>query len=121
VTKETIRAIDTRHLIILLYIVGLNTTIPDKERHSLSYVDTHLYGCEMIRQNGDTNGFLPRAYLIIYWGNQSLVKILDGLHLQFQVAVMSRFIAGLYMYEYKIVALKRLDGCLSLSFVIGIC
>ena len=101
-TEKAIGAIDTRHLVVLLHIVGLDATIPDQEGYGLSYVDTHLYGSEMIGQHSDTNGFLPLTYLIIYRSYQSLVEILDGLHLQFQITVVSGLIARLNMYEHEV-------------------
>ena len=118
--EKTIGATDTRHLIVLLYIVGLDTTMPDKEWHSLSYMDALFHWCQMVWEHGDADGILPRAYLFIYWRNESLVQILNGFEFQFKVAVMTSLVARLNMDEHEVIVTQRLDGSLSLSFVVGI-
>ena len=48
-TEQTVGAGHTGYLVILLYVVGFDTTMPDEERHGLSDVDAHLNRREMIR------------------------------------------------------------------------
>ena len=74
----------------------------------------------MIREYSDTDGLVPTLHLIIYRGYESLVEILDGLEFQFEVAIVTCLVAGFYMYEYKVVVLQCLYGCLRLSFVVGV-
>ena len=104
----------------MLNLVCRDAAIPDKERYRLSDVDTLLYRCEVIRQYCDTYRLIPRLHLFIYRGDEALVEILDGLELQIQISVVTSFIACFHMNEYEIIMLQCLDGCLSLSFVVGV-
>ena len=74
VNKKTVGTTDTRHFIVLLYIVGFDTTVPDQERHCLSYVYPLLNRCKMIRQDSDTYRLFPFINLIVDRGNQTLVN-----------------------------------------------
>ena len=94
--------------------------MPDEEGYWLPDVDALLYRCEMIRQHGDAYRLVPRLHLFIYRGDEALIEILDGLELQIQVTVVTGLVAGLHMNEYEIIMLQCLDGCLSLSFVVGV-
>ena len=118
--KKTIRTTDTRHFVVLLYIIGFDATVPYQERYRLSYVYPLLNGCEMIRQNSYAYGLVPGLHLIIYRGNESLVEILDGLKLQFEVSIVACLVARLHMHEYEVVAFERSDCSLCLAFLVGV-
>ena len=83
-------------------------------------MDAHLYGSEMVGQHGDAYGLFPSRHLIIYRGNETLIEILNGLELQVEVAIVTSLVAGLHMDEHEVVVFKCLDGCLSLTFVVGV-
>ena len=83
-------------------------------------MDAHLYGSQMVRQHSDAYRLSPRRHLFIYWGDEPLIQILDGLQLQFQITVVTCLVARLYVYEYEVIVLKRLQGSLRLAFVVGV-
>jgi hypothetical protein len=87
----------------LLHAVGLDAFVPDKERHGLTDVDALFDGCQVVREYGDADILI--FHLIIYRGDESLVEILDGLQFQFEVAIMTCLVAGLYMDKDKVVVL----------------
>ena len=75
----------------------------------------------MVRQYGDADRFIPGAYLVEDRPNEALVKILDGLELQLQVAIMSSLVARLYVNIHKIIAiLQGLDSRSRLALVVGV-
>ena len=53
----------------------------------------------MVGQDSDTDGFLPRADLLIYRGDEPLVQVFDGLELQFEITVVAGFVAGFNVNE----------------------
>ena len=95
--------------------------MPDEEGYRLSDVNALLYWCEVIGQHSNADRLVPRRHLIIYIGNESLVQILNGLYLQFKVAVVTSLVAGLHMDKHKVIVLKRFDGSLGLAFIVGVC
>ena len=52
----------------------------------------------VVRQDGYGYSFVKSLECLIHWTNNSLVEILYCLYLQFQIAVVSGFIARLDMY-----------------------
>ena len=75
----------------------------------------------MVGQDGDAYWLVPSAYLVEDWFDESLVEVLDGFELQFQVAVVASLVACLYVHINEVVAvLQRLDSCCCLSLVVGV-
>ena len=94
--------------------------MPNQEWHGLSHVYAHLNGCQMVGQYCQAYGLVHLKDVLVDGLDESLVQILDGFQLQFQVAIMSGFVAGFNVYKHKVVVLQRLDSCLRLALVIGI-
>ena len=75
----------------------------------------------MVRENCDAYRLVPGAYLIEDRLDESLVEVLDGLQLQFQITIMTRLVARLYVNINEVVAiLQCLDSCGCLALVVGI-
>ena len=114
-SEKSVGAADTADLVVLLHFVGLDVAMPDEEGHGLSDVDALFDRCQMVGEYGYADGLVPRANLIIYRGDEPLVKILDGTELQFEVAVVAGLVAGFNMDEDKVLCAQRLDGGLCLT------
>ena len=48
------------------------------------------------------------------------VKIVDGLELQVQVAVMTRFVARFDVKIDEVISAQRVNRCLGLPFIVGV-
>ena len=119
--QHAVAATNAAYLIILLYAIRLNARIIDDERYRLLDVGTDFYRSRMVRENSDAYRLVPGAYLIEDRLDESLVEVLDGLQLQFQIAIMTRLVACLYVNIYKVVAiLQCLDGCSSLALIVSV-
>lgn len=93
--QHAVTATHAAYLIILLYAIRLNARIIDDERHRLLDVGTNLYRSRMVGENCDAYRLVPGAYLIEDRLDESLVEVLDGFELQFQVAVVASLVACL--------------------------
>ena len=119
--QHAVAATNAAYLIILLYAIRLNARIIDDERYRLLDVGTDFYRSRMVRENSDAYRLVPGAYLIEDRLDESLVEVLDGLQLQFQIAIMTCLVACLYVNINEVVAiLQCLDSCGSLALVVGI-
>ena len=75
----------------------------------------------MVGENCDAYRLVPGAYLIEDRLDESLIEVLDSLQLQFQIAIMTRLVARLYVNIYEVVAiLQCLDSCGCLALIVGI-
>ena len=80
-----------------------------------------FYRSRMVWEDSDAYRLVPGANLIEDRLDESLVEVLDSLQLQFQIAVMTRFIACLYVNINEVVAIFQcLDSCCSLALIVGI-
>ena len=98
--QQTVGAADARNLIVLLDAVSFDATMPDEERYGLTNMDPLFDGCQVVGQYGYADILI--FYLIIYRGDETLIEILDGLQFQFEVAIMTSLVAGLYMDKDKV-------------------
>ena len=75
----------------------------------------------MVGENGDANRLIPLAYFIIDRLDETTVEVLDGLELQFKVAIMTSLITGLYVNIYEVVTFfECVDGSLCFALVVGV-
>ena len=75
----------------------------------------------MVWENCDAYRLVPGAYLIEDRLDESLVEVLDGLQLQFQITIMTRLVARLYVNINEVVAiLQCLDSCGCLALIVGL-
>lgn len=91
--QQSVAASHAAYLVVLLYAVGLDAGIVDDERYGLFHVGADLYRSRMVGQDGDAYRLVPSAYLVEDWFDESLVEVLDGFELQFQVAVVASLVA----------------------------
>ena len=87
----------TRHLIVGLYVVGLNTKIPNEERYWLLDVSAGLNGRWMVGEHRNAHGFIPCAHLFEDGFHDASVEIVDGAQFQFQITIMPSLITGFEM------------------------
>ena len=94
--------------------------MPYQEWHGLAYVYSHLYRSKVVGQYCHAYRLVHLYDVLVDGLDESLVQILDSLQLQLQVAVVSGFVACLYVHKHKVVLLQRLDGSLCLTLIVGV-
>ena len=82
-----------------------------------------LYGARsrVVWQHCYGNRLIPVLNLLIYWSDDTAVKILYSLDFQINVALMASLVTCLHVQEYKVItALKCVNGSLCLAFIVCI-
>ena len=74
----------------------------------------------MIRQDGDRNRLVPGRNGVEDRFDDAPVEVFDRFHLQRDIALVPRFVAGFDVQKYEIVRAERFDGSLRFPLVIRI-
>ena len=83
-------------------------------------MDAHLDRRVVVGQHSNADGLVPRLGLFVDRTYHALVEVLDGLHLQLHIAVMTGLIAGLYMQEHEVLGLQVIESRLGLCLIVGV-
>ena len=75
---------------------------------------------QVVGEYSNAYWLIPCFHFVVDWRNESLVKILDGLELQLQIAIVACLVAGFHMDKHKVIVLEGINSCLRLAFVVGV-